>query len=153
MNSKLKFRLLIAVALAVVCMVTCPFVFGYFGNTFRRVNREHGLRIPSSASHLVCRGDAWIPVLDRTAVTTFQIARADLSAFTNQLRVRPPDDFYFGFRSTNYDGQRHLFPSPHYSVTNIATYYCDSPTGDFLFVDLWDVDDSRVGVCLYTDWN
>lgn len=152
MNSKLKFRL-IAVGFVVVCMVGCLFVLGHNGNSFSRLKREHGLRIPTSASHLECRGNAWISVLDRVAVSTFQIARADLPAFTNQLRVRPPDALYFGFRSTNYDGQRYLFPSPHYSVTNIATYYCDSPTGDFLFVDLWDVDDSRVGVCLYTDWN
>ncbi len=94
-----------------------------------------------------------MPLLDRSAVSTFRIARADLAALTNQLRVRPPDNvLYFGFGSTNYDSH-YLAPSPHYSKTNIATYYCDSPTGDFLFVDLWNIDKDSVGVCLYTDWN
>jgi hypothetical protein len=132
---KLKF---VAVVLAVACVVSCLFVFGYVGNSVARVNREHGLHLPSSASHFVCRGDAWIPVLDRAAVSTFEMARADLGAFTNQLKVRKPDTISSAFASD--DGC-------------FATYYCDSPTGDFLFVSLWKIDESRVRVRLYTDWN
>jgi hypothetical protein len=137
MNSKLRFKLIV-VTLAVAGIASFLFVFGYVGNSVARVSREHGLRVPPSASHFVCKGDAWIPILDRAAVSTFEMARADLASFTNQLRIRKPDAI-----STAYASDDGCF----------ATYYCDSPTGDFLFVSLWKIDESRVRVRLYTDWN
>jgi len=138
MKSKRTFRLVAAV-LAAACMVGSLFAFGYVGNSVTRVKREHGLRIPPSASHFVCRGDAWFPFLDRAAVSTFDIAHADLGSFTNQFRVKTPDSLSAAFTSA--------------AEGCFATYYCDSPTGDFLFVSLWEIDDSRVRVRLYTDWN
>jgi len=138
MKSKLKLKLF-AVALVVASMVSLLFVFGYVGNSVTRVIREHGLRIPQSASHFVCGGDTWLPVLDRVAVSTFEIASADLGSFTNQLKVKAPDSLSAAFTSAD-EGC-------------FATFYCDSPTGDFLFVSLWNIDDSRVRVRLHTDWN
>ena len=138
MKSKSTFKL-IAVILAAVCAIILLFVFGYVGDSVTRVKREHGVQIPPSASHFVCRGDAWIPFLDRVAVSTFEMARTDVGSFTNQFRVKTSDALSAAFASDD-EG-------------SFATYYCDSPTGDFLFVRLWKIDDSRVRVRLYTDWN
>jgi hypothetical protein len=138
MTSKLTFKL-VAVTVVVVCIVASVFTFGYLGNSKVRVSREHGLSIPPSASHFVCKGGAWFPLLDRVADSTFEMALADLGSFTNQLRLKAPDAISAAFTPSD-DGR-------------LATYYCESPTGDFLFVSLWKIDDSRVRVRLFTDWN
>lgn len=126
--------------LCVVCITGLLFLFGYVGNSATRIKREHGLLLPASASQFVCRGDAWISFLDREAISEFLISRYDLTQFTNQLKIRTSDALAKVFASDN-------------SATNIATYYCNSPTGDFLFVKLWVADEKQVGVRLYTDWN
>lgn len=108
-------------------------------HTLARVRREHGIQIPRSASHLVCTGDAWFPFLDRVAVSSFELALSDVGALTNQLRLKTPDALSAAFASDD-EG-------------SFASYYCDSPTGDFLFVRLWKIDDSQVKVRLHTDWN
>jgi hypothetical protein len=91
--------------------------------------------ISPSASHFVCTGDAWLSFLDRVAVSTFEIARRDLGSLTNQLRLKTPDALSAAFVSDD-EGR-------------FATYYCDSPTGDSLFVRLWKIDDSHVRVRLH----
>jgi hypothetical protein len=138
MKSKLTLKL-VGVTAVVVCTVTFVFAFGYVGNSKVRVIREHGLRVPSSASHFVCKGGAWFPFLDRVADSTFEMGLSELGSFTNQLRLKTPDAISAAFASPD-DGR-------------LATYYCESPTGDFLFVSLWRMDDSRVRVRLFTDWN
>lgn len=138
MKAKAKSRLLIVV-FAAVCAIGLLFVFGYVGNTLTRVKREHGIQIPPSASHFVCKGDAWLPFLDRVAVSTFEMAFSDVASFTNQFRVKTSDSLSAAFASDD-EG-------------SFVSYYCDSPTGDFLFVRHWKVDDSHVRVRLYTDWN
>src|SRR5437588_8963061 len=117
MSPKRKVKVSLSMV-AVVSLIMLPFLLGFVGNSATRVEREHGLRLPPSASRFVCRGDAWIPVLDRVAASTFQIAGSDLTSFTNQLKMHTPDGY----------GRP---PSPHSSPTNIASYYCSSPTGDF----------------------
>src|SRR5687768_3593808 len=50
-----------------------------------RVEREHGLKLPPSATGFVCRGDAWIGFLDRGASSTFDVNVDELPAFLAQL--------------------------------------------------------------------
>jgi len=87
----------------------------------------------------MCKGDAWIPYLDKTAISIFTIDRTDLGSFTNQLKVRKADVISSALTITD--------------DSYFATYYCDSPTGDFLFVYLFNVNESLVGIELHTDWN
>jgi hypothetical protein len=139
---KLKSKVKIAaVVLILICTGGLLYIFGYVGNSMTRVNREHGLRIPRSASHFVCSGDAWFPFLDRVAISTFEMARADLASFTNQFRIKTADSLSTALARNAMD------------EGSVAAYYCHSPTGDFLFVSLWKLDDSKVKVRLYTDWN
>ncbi len=90
--------------------------------------------------------------MDRGAASAFEIAQRDLGSFIAQLRIREASPGAFG----------KIFPSnPQYqirvpwgaSAEGITTYYCYSSTGDFLDVEVWQIDESRVGICLYTDWN
>jgi len=123
----------------IICVLSSLFVFGFIGNSATRVRREHGLLLPTSASRFKCKGDAWISILDRTADSTFLMSRSDLVTFTNQLKTREPDGLF-----------KHQ--SPFFS-DGITTLYCDSPTGDFLLVDISDASDSEVWIRLLTDWN
>ena len=123
-----------------------------FGDSASRIRREHGLTLPASASSIECRGDAWLrPIMDCGAASSFEASVGDIPLFIAQLRVR----------STTTGVFETIFPgNPEYQVhrawmsgTPTATYRCSSPTGDALFVQTWPIDSSRIGVCLYTDWN
>jgi hypothetical protein len=139
---------------AVITLLVLPFATGFLGHSATRIRREHGLQIPASASSFECRGDAWLSIIDRGAASTFEMARTDMVSFTSQLRIRTST-------TTETDAVASIFPgNSQYQVsavwrtgTPIGTYFCQSPTGDYLWVQIWTIDDSRVGVCLYTDWN
>src|SRR5947207_13313332 len=114
-------------ALTVALAIDLLFIFGFFGNSAARIRREHGLWIPPSASHFICRGDAWPPILDRGAASAFVIPQRDTAAFTAQLKVRAADT----------DAPVWIFPgNSQYKLKvpwdctaqALATYRCDSPT-------------------------
>ena len=140
---------------AAVCafIISLSILSGFFGASAGRVRREHGLQLPPSASHFICGGDAWISIMDRGAASAFEMAQTDLTNFISQFKIR---------NSTNGVYSRGIFPgNSQYqirvpwrtSATGLATYNCQSPTGDSLDVEVWRIDESRIGICLYTDWN
>ena len=112
-----------------------------------RIEHDHGLHLPASASLFEIRGDAAKGFLDRGAASSFTIASNDLAAFTSQLKIHP--------------GLTTFIPgNPQYELRAVwrrgkpmMTYSCDTPVGDWLHVEVWPVDEARVGICLYTDWN
>ena len=126
------------------------------GSSAKRVTREHGLVLPASASHFVCKGDAWIMIMDRGAASAFEIASNDVPRFLAQLKIK---DTHHGDHRPEYSNS--IFPgNPQYQVQTpwmsgspMETYHCASPVGDFLDVQIWPIDAAHVGVCLYTDWN
>ena len=122
------------------------------GDSARRISSEHGLTLPTSASAFECRGDAWLRlVMDCGAASSFEASINDIPAFLAQLRVHNTTTGVF----------ESIFPgNPEYQVHRAwmsgiptATSRCSSPTGDALFVQTWPINSSRMGVCLYTDWN
>jgi hypothetical protein len=124
------------------------FIFGFIGSSAARVRREHGLRLPSSASRFVCRGDAWMhPFIDSGAASVFEMSSDDVPNFVSQLKI--------------IDTQETGFPgNPQYRIRRswmsgrpMRSYRCHSPTGDELDVRIWAIDAAHVGVALYTDWN
>jgi hypothetical protein len=151
MNSK-RYRKLTILAMVCAVFVSLPFLFGFFGNSATRVKREHGLQLPASASHFVCGGDAGSSIVDRGAASAFEIAQSDLSSFVSQLRVRSSSS---GASGSIFPGnsQYQIHVPWRAAATGMTTYQCDSPTGDFLSVEVWRIDESRIGICLYTDWN
>jgi hypothetical protein len=118
------------------------------GNSRERAEAEHGVPLPSSAKAFQCRGNAWAWTPDRGASTVFEMEATDLPLLISQLKVRPgPPTFIPG--NDDYRG----FRFPWTAAAPLSTYSCASPTGDWLQVQIWPLDDKRVGVWMYTDWN
>jgi hypothetical protein len=130
------------------------FVLGYVGDSAARIQREHGLRLPPSARNFVCRGDAWMHnFMDSGAASAFEMAPSDLPSFVSQLKiheVHPGDCSGPCIIASN---PQYQIRRPWMSAPPLKTYCCASPTGDYLAVQIWIIDDTHVGVFLYTDWN
>jgi hypothetical protein len=153
---KRKLSTMLAVSSAVAIVAIFAFLEGCVGGSARRITREHGLVLPASASHFVCKGDAWIMIMDRGAASAFEMASNDVPRFLAQLKIK---DTHHGDHRPEYSNS--IFPgNPQYQVRTswmsgspLETYHCASPVGDFLDVQIWPLDATHVGVCLYTDWN
>jgi hypothetical protein len=134
-----------ALLFVTIAAFSVPIISLNFGNSPARVEKEHGLRLPLSAKNLECAGDAWM-VLDRCAYATFEMDRSDLSPFTAQLIEQP------GAKSpTDYKPRDMKAPWTKHAPLSDQVY--KSPTGDFLVVQTFALEDSRIGVWLFTDWN
>lgn len=151
---KLLSAVLAAALLAVVSVWGALFVFGYVGDSATRIQREHGLRLPSSAHSFACRGDAWMHAfMDSGAASAFEMAASDLPGFLSQLKIHE-------VHQGNSSGPCIIPCNPQYQIhrpwmsgTPLKTYCCTSPTGDYLAVQIWMIDDTHAGVLLHTDWN
>src|SRR4026208_1831317 len=77
---------------AVVVVVLLAFAFVFTRSGFRdprtRIEHEHGLRLPASASAFECRGDASRGFLDRGGSAALTGATNDLAGFVAQFTVR-----------------------------------------------------------------
>ena len=149
--SKVKIALLSTLVACVASVPPVALLGGFVGQSKRRIEREHGLKLPPSAVNFECRGDALLVLQDRGAATAFEIKTTDLPVFVAQLKVR----------QCRTNSTEFIFPAnPQYQVrrpwmvgSSLIVYECISPVGSFLNVQIWGIDDRRVGVCLYTDWN
>jgi hypothetical protein len=125
--------------------------FGVAHSSFRdprnRIEHEHGIRLPASASSFECRGDASRGFLDRGASSSFIIASNDLGGFVSELKVHP------GLTTFIPGNSQYQIHAAWRKGKPMRTYSCASPTGDWLHVEVWPMDEARVGICLYTDWN
>jgi hypothetical protein len=142
-------KVIAAATIVLLLFIGVSLFFG--GNSARRIEREHGVKVPESGSHFVCGGDAWPPIMDRGAASAFELPSADLPLFLSQLKIRASANEVKWIFPGNSQYQIKVPWGP--SATNIAMYQCDAPTGDFLNVGVWRIDAARVGICLYTDWN
>ncbi len=140
-------RTMTLAAAAGVAFLVIAFAFAFKADPRSRIQHEHGLRLPASASSFECRGDAARGFLDRGAASAFTIATNDVARFLSQLTVRTGLQTFIPGNS-----QYHLRAAWRHGAP-AATYSCASSTGDWLHVEVWPLDTSRVGICLYTDWN
>jgi hypothetical protein len=146
----MRTRRIIKVAVIVVAallVVAFAFTRSSFRDPRTRIEHEHGLHLPASASSFECRGDAARGFLDRGAASSFTIASNDVAVFISQLKIHP------GLTTFIPGNSQYQLHAVWRTGTPTATYSCDSPVGDWLHVEVWPVDDKRVGICLYTDWN
>src|ERR1019366_1395678 len=148
MNAQLKGFALIGFSGAILC---CLFLFGYVGSSGNRIRREHGLQLPQSARRFVCRGDAWMHRFsDSGAASAFEMDSSDLPIFVSQLKIRNTDAKNCCILPAN---SQYQIRRPWMSGVPLRTYRCESPPGDELDVQIWNIDEGHVGVLLYTDWN
>lgn len=152
-------RILIVIGLTVV-VVGSSAMFGLYqwssfrasgsSQTVERAEREHGVTLPASVSNIQCLGDAYLPLVpDKGASTAFEMSTADVSVLKSQLGTAIS---YQTFIPGNPQYQGHTFAwlqgaGPSEVVS------CASSTGDWLHVEFWPIDEERVGVRMYTDWN
>ena len=140
---------------AILAAIGLAWLRGCVGQPAWRIEREHGLKLPVSASHFECRGDAWLrDVIDCGAASTFEMSKQDLPDLVSQLQIHKthPAEPASSCPFPSND-QYQVVHRPWMSGTPLADYSCASRTGDELFVRVFAIDDARVGVCLYTDWN
>ena len=149
---KIPIRMLAMLAAVITCVVTVLFLLGLLGGSSFRVAREHGLKVPASAAHFICGGDARIGILDRGAASAFEMTEKDLPIFISQLKVRKE---WAGVAGSIFPGnsQYQINIPWRAKATGLRTYQCASPNGDTLSVEVWQINQSKVGICLYTDWN
>ena len=135
-------------------IVVVPFAFlfftGFIGISAARIARDHSISIPRSASNIQCN-DGFISMTtfaDVGAEASFEMSRKDLQAFLAQfknLETMPiPNDPMDGFVH---------HPVPDHFGRVIFTFYGMSRNRNVMRVDVYDINDANVGVCLDTCWN
>lgn len=152
-------RTLIAIGLTVVVIGSSGMYGFYRWSSFRAMTRsqtveraewEHGITLPPSVTNIVCHGEAyilWAP--DKGACTAFEMSKSDVPVLKSQLG---PQVNHMTYVPGNSQYQRHTFAWLNGSGP-AEVIGCSSTTGDWLHVEFWPIDDDRVGVRMYTDWN
>ena len=169
----MKKRLIIMCA-AVMTVIAIPgtrFVILGSGSSRFRAESDHGMSLPSSARNIQCRGDAWIGVLDRGAVTMFEMDSGELSSFLAQVSINsrsapakagPGDPCVGGWNVWPVGSPTACPGNPEYcGFTNTwegttvpaEMMSCSSPLGDSLHIEVWDVAPTGLVIKLCTDWN
>ena len=146
MNSPGFFRPIVMIGTVVLLVAVAWLGFG-IPDPRARLEHEHGLHLPSSATSIECGGDAWIGFLDRGASSAFVMNPKELGGFMSQLKIQP------GGHSFIPGNRQYQLHAAWRKGVPTSSYACDSPVGDWLHVEVWPVDETRMGVCLYTDWN
>lgn len=161
---------------SVLLLLTLLWAYAYamiWTNTRFRAQREHGIPLPSSARDIQCRGDAYLPIPDRGALTLFEMDEAEMADFADQLQPAAtitalvnaaPVDPLKSAQSWARTGRLSSFvPGNVRNSTLLQTWKgpahpikaflnCRSPVGDWLHVEFYSIEDG-VLVKMYTDWN
>ena len=130
---------------------------------------DHKIAFPASAKNIQNRGNSGTNLLDRGLATMLEIDRNDLDAFVAKLKITerrkpaqatgdptingwnvwpqgaktyvPGNKVFGGFNKT-WD----TAPVPEEMLS------CESPTGHWLHVEVWGLQDGKVLLKLYTWW-
>jgi len=131
-------------------------------SSLERAEREHGVDLPDTVSHVRCRGDAWGGFMGSGATTLFAVPAPDLAGLVKQLDVlkdeavemmpiADQDVFEYLRACADYDGsivaESTILPRVVRSMT------CRSDRGDTLSIRVWQSADDLLAVCMHTDWN
>lgn len=131
---------------------------------------DHRLVLPASAKNIQNRGDSTSWRADKGIATLLEIDRVDLGAFEAQLKVadrRAPakghgDPLVNGWNVWPQDAKSFVPGNEVYggfkkTWTTAAVpeemLSCQSTAGDRLHVEVWDLQENRVLLKLFTDWN
>ena len=136
-----------------------------------RAEQEHGIRLPPSAVHIQCRGDAWPWKPDRGASTMFEMLPGDLVSFVSGLPVRshtapakpgPGDPLINGWNVWPVGAATFVPGNPQYGgfqstwtggAEPVQMLSCASPVGDMLHVEIWKLEEGALLVKMFTGWN
>jgi hypothetical protein len=131
---------------------------------------DHKIVFPASATNFQNHGNSNRFLPDRGIATLVEIDRKDLDAFLAQLKInerrRPVkeqgDPTANGWNVWPHDAKTFV---PGNQVFNgfkktwdvepvpVEMLSCQSPAGDWLHVEIWNLSDTKVLLKLFTDWN
>jgi hypothetical protein len=132
-----------------------------------RAELQHGVRLPSSARHIQCKGDA-IAIPDGAKLTWFEIDAGDLKRFLEKLETLERDGYWATWRSSGvvkktwarfsaelgnpeYSGFAKTWSGAEKLNTAIR---CRSPVGaDNLIVEIYDLPGGGHVIKMLSDWN
>ncbi|MGH1491892.1 MAG: hypothetical protein ACRBK7_21310 [Acidimicrobiales bacterium] len=163
-QTRLAFRLAVATLLLLIAAGVGLFLMGIFDSAQTRVEREHGISLPESARDIQAMGDASnqflrLINLDRGASSILVIDRPDLDELLQEFGFDEQSDNagrFLGGAPGNAQYQPSSVPWPEgLGASPVSDYGTDNPpsNGDFATLQVYTIDDSSVGVWLYTDWN
>ena len=132
------------------------------------VERAHGLSVPITAAQFQQR-QIGVGFLDHGILSVFELPSSDVAAFIKQLQVTArsspiklagsPLDGGWNVWPTNsqtfvpgdrlLSGLKQSWKGPAKPIEMLS---CKSSKGDWLHVEIWEVEDRRL-IKLYTDWN
>jgi len=138
------------ILIALIVPFSSLFFTGFIGTSAARIERDHSISVPHSAFNIQCN-DGFVSMTtfaDVGAEASFEMSREDLPTFLAQfksLEAMPvPNDPLDGFVH---------HPVPEHFGRMIFTFYGMSRDRNVMHVDVYDIDDAKVGVCLDTCWN
>jgi hypothetical protein len=134
------------------------------GDVIDRIEREHAIELPDSVDAAGAFGDASnsfvsLVGLDRGASSVFTIDRSDLDQLLAEFDVDGPGssvDPAFGptqVAPANTQYQPTSVPWSADQPDKILGIGGESSNGDFTNIGIFPVDDTTIGIWLYTDWN
>jgi hypothetical protein len=135
-----------AIALGFILVLFGLYVEGFIGSSVARVAREHSFVLPASAKHIHCGGPVAISTLgDFDASVSFDITLSDLPSVLTQFTLDSATETP-AFLST-----RMSVPS-HFGALREARFGMSRKT-NAVHLQVFDLVDERVGVCVLTIWN
>jgi hypothetical protein len=125
------------------------FTTGFIGDSRARIERDHSIVLPRSASNIRCYGFVSLTIfLDVSAWASFTLSRTDLDGFLRQFAAfkSSPSIPAVWPDLTNY--------SPWSRSGHLMTAYTGkSIDGNVQWMGIWSIDANSVGICLVTQWN
>src|SRR5258708_1977713 len=119
---------------------------GLVGTSVARVEREHSCALPASVSHIHCRGPVAITTFgDFQALSSFDIASKDLPSLVSQFVWEP------AAQTPALSQPRMAVPSRFGPLREARSGW--SPGGNNVHLEVFELGDDRVGVCILTSWN
>ena len=166
-----KIYKIIAITLLVIGIVILCFENLYLKNARYRAEHEHGIKLPVSAKKIQCRGNAWFGLFDRGATTIFEMNSEELDSFLKQITINsrngpaksgPGDPLVNGWNvwpegSPTFVPGNEVYGSFEKTwlgeVVPLEMLSCDSPTGDWLHIEIWSISNDLILVKMFTEWN
>ena len=145
-----QFKSWLARALIIFAFIAIPaalLIFsGLIGTSTKRIEKEHCISVPSSASNIKCEPFFAISVfIDGGGTASFEMSRGDLPVFITQFkqlrtqdRAEDPNDW-----TVNHDMPRNF----GHTIYNFTGFSHD---GNVMHIDVHDIDTAKVGVWIGT---
>jgi len=145
-------KLLLTCGASLVCVallfLAALFYLGWVGDSKARVQSDHSINLPESASSIHCSGFISTRFFDSIERASFILPKDDLAFFVSQIQSLPR----MGKSDTDFS-EILLIPASWAAAPVISQYCRRSLDGNLLVTKILDIGNSNAGVILTTGWN